>query len=326
MKPDIQLYLAPFQGITPHTFRRVYAQHFKNVTKYYTPFFAKIDHESRLSARKVFELQHLEASSAEVVPQILSKDPAEILRFANICESMGFRELNWNLGCPYPQVADKKRGSGMLPYPELISDILDKIMPFIPLKLSIKCRLGYENPKEFISLIPVFNSFPIHELTVHARIGKQLYSGQADNHFLLQQLPLIKVPFVHNGDIFTTGNFTQISGLMPDVNRFMIGRGILGNPFLPDEILGSENFPDRKIKLHRFLDDLYFGYRHDMSDRLTLLNVLKEYWDYLVNWFENPEKIKRIIKKVKTFDEYEDAVKRIFQEFEESKSRGIISE
>lgn len=321
MKPDIKLYLAPFQGITPHTFRRVYAQHFENVDKYFTPFFAKIDHQSRLSARKEFELQHLASVSAEVVPQILSKDPDEILRFAHLCAARDFSELNWNLGCPYPQVADKKRGSGMLPYPDMISDILEKVMPAMPLKFSIKCRLGYHNPEEIINLIPVFNSFPIYELTVHARIGKQLYSGQADNHFLLQQLPLIKVPFVHNGDIFTTGNFTQISGLMPKVNRFMIGRGILSNPFLPGEILKTDNFPDRKIKLHRFLDDLYYGYRSDMNDRLTLLNVLKEYWDYLVNWFENPEKIKRIIKKVKTFDEYEDAVKRIFQEFEESKSK-----
>lgn len=321
MNRDIQLYLAPFQGITPHTFRRVYAQHFVNVHKYYTPFFAKIDHESRLSARKVFELQHLAYSFAEVVPQILSKDPDEILRFAHICASKGFKELNWNLGCPYPQVADKKRGSGMLPYPDMISDILDKVMPSMPLRYSIKCRLGYHNPEEIINLIPVFNAYSIHELTIHPRIGKQLYSGLADKKFLLQILPLIKVPFVYNGDIFTAGDYLELSSMMPEVNRWMIGRGILSNPFLPDEILNADNFPDRKIKLHRFLDDLYYGYRSDMNDRLTLLNVLKEYWDYLVNWFENPEKVKRIIKKINTFDEYEDAVKRIFQEFEESKSK-----
>lgn len=320
MKSDVQLYLAPFQGITPHTFRRVYAQHFDNVDKYFTPFFAKIDHQSRLSARKEFELQHLGSTSAEVVPQILSKDADEILRFAHLCASRGFSELNWNLGCPYPQVADKKRGSGMLPYPNMITEILDKVMPTMPLRFSIKCRLGYEKPEEIFNLIPVFNAYPIHELTVHPRIGKQLYSGQADKKFLLQILPLIKVPFVYNGDIFTFGDFAQLSGLIPDVNRFMIGRGILSNPFLPGEILNADHFPTRKIKLLRFLDDLYFGYRSDMNDRLTLLNVLKEYWDYLTNWFENPEKVKRIIKKVKTFDEYEDAVKRIFQEFEESKS------
>ncbi len=319
MKPAIQLYLAPFQGITTHTFRRVYARYFQNVTKYYTPFFAKIDHVSRISTRKANELQHLTISTAEIVPQILSKDAAEILRFAHICASLGFKELNWNLGCPYPQVADKKRGSGMLPYPDMISDILDHVMPSMPIRFSIKCRLGYAKPDEFNALIPVFNAYPIHELAVHTRVGKQLYSGETHKEFLLGVLPLIKVPFVYNGDIFSADDFYRLSSMMPNVERWMIGRGILGNPFLPDEIYKTGNHANRKETLQRFMDDLYYGYRSDMSDRLTLLNVLKEYWDYLFTWFDNPDKVKRIIKKAKSFDEYEDAVKRIFQEFDESK-------
>ncbi len=319
MKPAIQLYLAPFQGITSHTFRRVYARYFHNVTKYYTPFFAKIDHESRISARKSNELQHLTSSTAEVVPQILSKDAAEILRFANICASLGFEELNWNLGCPYPQVADKKRGSGMLPFPDMIDAILDKVMPSIPIRFSIKCRLGYATPDEFYALIPLFNAYPIHELTVHPRVGKQLYSGETNKEFLLQVLPLVKIPFVYNGDILTVDDFNRLVSMMPNIERWMIGRGILGNPFLSDEIYNSDNLYNRKVYLQKFMDELYYGYRSDMSDRLTLLNVLKEYWDYLFTWFDNHEKVKRIIKKVRTFDEYEDAVKRIFEEFDESK-------
>lgn len=313
------LYLAPFQGVTIYTFLKIYARHFTGVDKFYTPFFSKIDHESRISIRKEHELQHLNPGSAEVVPQILSKDPLEILRFARICEKRGFKELNWNLGCPYPQVADKKRGSGMLMYPSLIENILDAVMPSMPLKFSIKCRLGYTRKDEILELIPIFNQYPIHELTIHGRIGKQLYTGTVDNQAILNLLPLLNIPLVHNGDILTVPDFKQVSQLLPSVKSFMLGRGILCNPFLPGYLKGEAAYENEKEKLRSFIDDLYFAYRSDMNNRLTLLNVLKEYWGYLVQWFDEPQKISRIIKKVNTFEEYEDAVKRVFNEFEKRK-------
>lgn len=313
MNRDTLIYLAPFQSITTNTFRRVYCTHFKGVSKCYTPFFAQIDHDTRLSERKLRELQLPGPGLPEVVPQILSKDPSEIVRFARICERMGFMELNWNLGCPYPQVADKKRGSGMMPYPDLIDDILSQVMPALPLKLSIKCRLGYEDKDEILSVIPIFNKYPVNELTIHGRIGRQLYSGEADNETVSNLLPLIKLPFVHNGDIDSAGKFIEVSSLMKDVKTWMIGRGILSNPFLPEEILGIESSGDRNTRLRSFHDDLYYSYRNDMQDRLTLLNLLKEYWDYLELWFPEPQRVKRIIKKAKTFGEYEDAVERVME-------------
>lgn len=315
METNVRLYLAPFQSITTHTFRRIYCSHFSGIDKCYTPFFSKIDHETRLSERKLKELQLLKHGLPEIVPQILSKDPEEILRFARICERLGFKEVNWNLGCPYPQVADKKRGSGMLAYPELVHSILYSIMPQIPLKFSVKCRLGYESEDEIFKLIPVFNDFPVYELTIHGRIGRQLYGGEANQTILTQILPLLKIPFVQNDDIDSFEKFRQTSDLLPSVHTWMLGRGLLSNPFLPEEIKGGiKAIGDRKARLKNFLEDLYFAYRSDMDNRLSILSLLKEYWDYLESLFTEPQKVRRSIKKVKTFDEYEDAVKAIIQD------------
>lgn len=311
MTAIINIYLAPFQSITTHTFRKTFARHFNGINKFYTPFFAKIDHEKRISPKKQHELQHLSKCLPEVVPQILSKDPDEIIRFARICADLGFTELNWNLGCPYPQVADKKRGSGILPYPDMVRDILEKVMPLMPVRFSIKCRLGYETQDEILKLIPVFNSYPIYELTIHGRIGRQLYSGEADHNAIAKLLPLLNVPFVHNGDILSYPDFRNVSMMLPDVSTWMIGRGILFNPFLSEEIKGLNVNSNKPGRLKNFLDDLYFAYRSDMNDRLTVLNLLKEYWDYLQYSFPNPQQVKRIIKKARTFEEYEDAVKSL---------------
>lgn len=303
------IYLAPFQGITKFTFHRVFAKHFRGIDKYYTPFFAKIDHDTRLSNIKLFELQHLTNGYPEVVPQILSNDADEIIRFAKIIESLGFKELNWNLGCPVPQVAGKKRGSGLLPYPALVDSILNKIMPAMPLRFSIKCRLGYESSDEIYQLLPVFNSYEIHELTVHGRIGRQLYDGIANNQMISEIYKQFKSTFVHNGDILTKDDFQKVSAMMPQVNHWMIGRGLLQNPFLAEELNGVTDYGDKKQRFINYLDDLYFAYRQDKNDRLTVLDVLKEYWDYLFPLFNEPQKVKRLIKKAGTFDEYEGAVK-----------------
>ncbi len=284
--------------------------------KYYTPFFAKIDHESRISSRKERELQHIGPGFPEVVPQILSKDPAEILRFARICAERGFRELNWNLGCPWPQVADKKRGSGILPHPELVEMILQVVMRDIPLKLSIKCRLGYSSPDEIFKLMPLFNSYPVYELTVHGRIGKQLYSGKVDLVTTAKACTLSVNTFVYNGDIFGYSDYQEVMQKMPAINCIMLGRGALCNPFLPEEMQGIKIEEDKRQRLHAFLDDLYFEYRRNFDDRLSVLDLLKEYWDYLMNWFNDPVKVKRIIKKVQDFEEYEAAVRRIFDQME----------
>jgi len=311
-----KIYLAPFQGITGVTFRRVYVKHFQGVDKLFTPFFTTIHHSNKLPARKLAELGNPSENGIEVVPQILSKDADEIIRFARFCENLGFSEINWNLGCPYPQVANKKRGSGMLPYPEMIDEILQKVMTETVVRFTIKCRLGYFSTNEIFELIPVFNRHNVPELTIHARIGKQLYTGEPDQHIFAKVITLLKVPVIYNGDIFTKSDFLQFEKTFPAINTLMIGRGLLYDPFLPADIKGLSINADRKALIRKFTDDLYFGYRRQMNDNLSAISVLKEYWSYLSQSFHDPHKVFKKIKKVNSFDEYEDSVSRVFEDFE----------
>lgn len=310
------IYLAPFQGITGVTFRNVYSRHFQGVDKLFTPFFTAINSDLKLPPRKLAELGHISESGVEVVPQILSKDADEILRFAHFCEKQGFQELNWNLGCPYPMVANKKRGSGMLPYPDMVDEILQKVMTETAIRFSVKCRLGYFSAEEIFNLIPVFNHHTISELTIHARIGKQLYSGEPDMETFREALVLLTVPAVYNGDIFSMNDFQRVSNTFPPINTWMVGRGLLSDPFLPSIIKGLPTEEHPQAKIRQFIDDLYFAYRKQLSDNPAVLGILKEYWHYLAESFNNPHKVFKKLKKVKKFDEYEEAVDFIFGEYE----------
>ena len=310
-----RIYLAPFQGITGVTFRDVYTRNFAGVDKLFTPFFNGIQHDTRFPARKLQELGNARENGVEVVPQVLSKDAAEINRFAALCHRMGFEELNWNLGCPYPMVAKKKRGSGMLPYPGTIDEILSAVMLEMPIRFSVKCRLGYLNESEFDALVPVFNRHAISEITIHARIGKQLYSGETNLEAFEKAMAALQAPVVYNGDVFTVGNFNQISARFPGISTFMIGRGLLSDPFLPARIKGLPLPADEQEHIRHFIDELYHAYRRQKNDNLSVLGNLKEYWHYLAESFNDPHKVFKQVKKVNSFGEYEAAVSVVFSNY-----------
>jgi len=312
METTAQIYTAPFQGITGQVFRTCYAKHFSGVDKLFTPYFASINNEKRLPERKLMELSHLKENGIQVIPQILSKDADEIIRFAKLIEQLGFTELNWNLGCPYPQVANKKRGSGMLPYPSLVAEIMENVFAEIKINFSIKCRTGYFSPDEIDELVPVFNRFPLSELIIHPRIGKQLYSGTADPEKFAHIENQLRMPVVYNGDIFTREDFTGLQQKFPSVTHWMIGRGILSDPFLPARIKGLALPADEKKQLRKFIENLYLEYRRSTNDSLATIGFMKEYWRYLSESFENPHKVLKKIKKTRSFDEYEEVVAGFF--------------
>ena len=309
-----KIYFAPFQGITTHLFREVYTRYFGGVDKLFTPYFSNFEPGYKLPPKRHAALKNQSEHGVEVVPQVLSKSADEIIWLAKNCEELGFKELNWNLGCPYPQVANKKRGSGILPYPEMVDEILEKVFNEINIDFSIKCRLGYASADELDVLIPIFNRYPISELTIHARIGKQLYSGHPDLEAFALGIPLIKAPLVYNGDIFNPENWRIFSERFPSINLLMLGRGILRNPFLPTQIKGLELPKNPQEVIYHFVDELYHSIRHERNGNPSVLNAMKEYWAYLAESFEEPVRVFRKIRKSKNFGDYEEAVTAIFED------------
>ncbi len=307
-------YLAPFQGITTHVFREVYTRHFSGVSKLYTAFFTGIQ-TAKSMRRWGKELKNIRHHNIPVVPQILSKDADEILLFARLCRNLGFEEVNWNLGCPFPRVAKKMRGSGLLPHPDKVNAILEKVMPDMPVRFSVKCRLGYYHAEEIFELLPVLNRFPLSELIVHARLGVQMYKGHPLRETFSKLPAQTVLPLAYNGDIFSPEDFETAKNNFPQTTRWMLGRGLLADPFLP-ALLQGETLPEvPQVRVRRYVEDLYVAYRKNFNDSLRAINVMKELWSYLALSFDDPGKVFGKIKKTNGFDAYEEAVNTIFENF-----------
>ncbi len=99
-----------------------------------------------------------------IVPQIIGNNHENFIPLARQLSDLGYKTVNWNLGCPFPMVAKKQRGSGLLPYPDKIDNFLEKTVPAIPNQLSIKIRLGRKTPDELVKLLPIFNRYPLQEI------------------------------------------------------------------------------------------------------------------------------------------------------------------
>ena len=332
------LSLGPFQGITDAPFRNVFKRHFGGIDKFYTPFFTGIHKEDHAKNLQGEEIDPKCNDVETLTPQILSTDAEEILRFAKQCKQLGYNEINLNMGCPFPRVANKKRGCGLLPYPDKVEAMFERVFEEIDIRFSVKCRLGYFSPDEIDAIIPIFNRFPLSELIIHPRIGKQLYKGEADVERFKALIPYINAPLVYNGDIVSVESFERIREQVHPIKQFMLGRGLLANPFLAEDIKasviarrndeaiqksvsldcfvprnGAKRASEKTERLHNYVIDLYEDRLHHAGGSPKVLGRMKELWSYLMNSFEEPQVVWRKIKKINALKEYEDVVEELFK-------------
>ena len=227
--------MAPMKGFTDCVFRQVFAAHFSGFDLAIAPFIAS-KRDCTVRRRHVRDVWPENNTRLTVVPQILSKVASDFAAMANFLYDMGYETVNWNLGCPSPMVASKKRGAGLLPYTDTIDAFLEDVLAIMKGKLSLKLRLGWEKRAEIFRLLPVLNRYPLKEVIIHPRTGRQAYEGCVDLDTFEACLPILDHPVVYNGDICSLEDFQHISGRFAGVSQWMIGRGGLADPFLPQII------------------------------------------------------------------------------------------
>ena len=306
--------MAPLRGITDALFRTVYSTHFSGVDAAIAPF---INPQPKAvpSDKLIRDVLPENGCDLPLVPQLIYNNAADFIQVANRIADLGYREINWNLGCPVPMVAKKRRGSGLLPYPEQIEKLLDDIMPRLDLKLSIKMRLGYHDFHESLDLLPRLEKYPLSEIIIHARLGKQLYRGQTSPEHFVAAARTTSHLLTYNGDITSAAILADIQDRIPSIHRFMIGRGLISNPFLPAEIKGNSfSAEDKRAGITAFHSDLYHGLKEKLNGPGHLLGRMKQVWIYLIDSFPEKRKLLKKITKASTEEKYRKAVAEILKD------------
>jgi tRNA-dihydrouridine synthase B len=313
VKSNSTIILAPLQGFTDVTYRNVFSDHFAGVDEAIAPFISTMS-QKRLKPSRIKDVNPEDNTKLFVVPQILSNVADDFIFLADHLYEMGHKRINWNLGCPHSKIAKKTRGSGLLMYPEKIDTLLEKILPNISNTLSVKIRLGRKSKDEIFDLLPVFDKYPLDEIIIHPRTGVQMYRGTSDHDAFGKAILNSKHIFTYNGDITTLSSFHTVQNKFPNIQRFMIGRGILSNPFLAEDIKKIKINEDKNLRLKNFHDDLFDHYEKLFSRPSHLTGRMKGFWTYLGPSFEDSRKWLKNILKSGSIDKYKTMVNLFFQQ------------
>ena len=309
----MNIYMAPLEGITGYVFRNAFNTCFGQVDKYFVPFI-KPNQRGHFSSRERQDILPGNNEGMYTVPQILTNSAEDFLRTVWKLKKYEYREINLNLGCPSKTVISKGRGSGFLAFPEELERFLDEIFEKCDIDISIKTRIGKESPEEFARILKIYNKYPLKELIIHPRVQVYFYKNHPNLEVFRIALAESKNPVCYNGDIFSDENYKAFMQQFPEVERIMLGRGLLMNPGLIRTI--RQQMPLDKVSLRKFHDQLYEGYCHVLSGDKTILFKMKELWGFLAPIFTNYEKYAKRIKKSEKCKVYETVIEELFAEQE----------
>lgn len=311
---DYTLLSSPLQGFTDFRFRNAQNKLFGGIDTFYSPY---IRLNGKMVIKPSYERDLLPENNLdlEVIPQVITNDVDEFLFVAKYVRELGYKELNWNLGCPYPMVTKSGMGSGLISNPEKINNILHRAHNESDIIVSMKMRLGYDNSEEILDVLPILDTYPIKNIAIHARIGKQLYKGGVNLDAFQLCVDNTKHKLYYNGDITSVAKFHEMQERFPSIDHWMIGRGLISDPFLPSMIKNNTSeYPANKIELFStFHDTLYAIYSESLSGSTHILLKMYHLWEYFSATFSNPHKVLKKIKKAQSIRNYEAAVAEIFK-------------
>ncbi|WP_423129711.1 tRNA-dihydrouridine synthase [Gaoshiqia sp. Z1-71] len=289
--------LAPLQGFTDFVFRKCYHQTFGNIAEYYIPYLT-VGPGNKIRNSQYRDILPENNAGVPVVPQVLCGSPAELRQLADILKNFGYKKINLNLGCPYPMATNRGKGTGLLERKDELRQVLDVLFEEYDFSVSVKFRSGLASEQTIFERIELLTAYPFEKLIFHPRTARQLYKGKANRNLFADLSAIIQRPLVYNGDIQTADDLEEIRLLAPQQQVWMIGRGVLTDPFLVDKLLGKNPDPQKQAEIKEaFHRQILENYLRAFTNEGQALMKMKQFWSYFSESFPNPHKTWKPIKK-----------------------------
>lgn len=223
------------EGVTDVVFRQVVARAGRPDV-FFTEFTNVSSFASEKGRDNALERLEIAPSDRPIIAQIWGKNPAHFAELAGALEGLGFSGLDINMGCPDRHVNAAGGGAAMIRTPELAVECLHEAMHATNLPVSVKTRLGYTYTYEYRDWLPVLLKEHPAALTVHLRTRKEMSKVPAHFELIPEILGLKKAfspetKLIINGDIKDLAQVKTLSEKYPQVDGFMIGRGVFENPY-----------------------------------------------------------------------------------------------
>lgn len=312
---EMKIFSAPIQGYTDCAWRNAHSRIFAgDIDRYYAPFLrlekgAFRDKDLRDIAPEANQGYHM-------VPQVIACERDRLTLLIDKVVSLGYREIDINMGCPFPPIVKRHCGAGILAYPDEAAAMLGLLEEYPDVTFSVKMRLGADSPDEWRALMPTLSATKLSHVTLHPRTARQQYTGDIDMSRFSEFIAEATFPVVYNGEIHSIADIAAMSARYPALHAVMVGRGLLYDPALVSP--EHDSALPRIIKLH---DRLFDSYKAALSGDAHLLAKMKSLWEYFLAG-KGSRKCRKRIKKSTTIDKYIAAVNDFWDSYNDSDTTG----
>ena len=300
-----QVVLAPMAGITNTSYRKIIKEMGAGL------IYAEMVSDKALvfENEKTFDLLKMSDEERPIAQQIFGSDIDSFTKAAKIVEEKMHPDIiDINMGCPVPKVALKNQaGSALLKNPAKIKGIVTAVVNSVSVPVTVKIRSGWdENSINAVEVAKICESAGASAIAIHARTRSQGYSGKANWDIIKQVKETVNIPVIGNGDITSC---YEAKKMIDETNcdAIMIGRGVLGNPWLIKECVDylEKGIEPRTITNEEKIAMMKRHYQlllEDKNEKLANLEIRSHILYYLKGMPKSKE-IKNKICQAKTKDE-----------------------
>ena len=248
------LILAPMEGVTDVTFRQVIA-HAGRPDLFFTEFTNVSSYASEKGRWNALERLEIAPTDSPIIAQIWGKNPDHFAECAKDLKKLGFSGIDLNFGCPDKHVNKAGGGAAMIKTPDLAVECFKNAVKNTDLPVSIKTRLGWDQPEEFRTWLHLLLAEHPAALTVHLRTKKEM-SKVAAHYELIPEIIKLRnkvspsTKLIINGDIRDRAHALELHQKYPGVDGFMIGRGVFLNPYCFTDHQPTQEELMELLKLH----------------------------------------------------------------------------
>lgn len=297
-----KIVVAPMAGISNMTFRRIC----KSMGASLVVAEMVSDKAIAYGNEKTFELLRMNDDERPISQQIFGSDVKSFVEAAKIVEEkMKPDIIDINMGCPVPKVAVKNQaGSALLKNPEKVGEIIKAVVGAVNVPVTVKIRSGWDQSSiNAVEIAKIAEANGASAITVHARTRAQGYAGKADWNIIKEVVNAVDIPVIGNGDVVSCYDAKKMLD-ETGCSAVMIGRGLLGNPWLIKECveyLESGKLPE-VIDYNEKIDMMEYHLNklcEDKTEKQAVLEIRNHLLNYLKGLPENKE-VKNLVCRCKS--------------------------